>query len=179
MRIAVGANGRPWAVTSTNTFYQLAADLVSWTARPGRAIDVAVGPNNVVFVTGMNGDVFRWDSTRLTWTNVNYANMATARSIALDASGRAWVSTSSDLIYRWTANHTWTRSVGPKTKKNASMPSALKPGARASDVTQLVVRLSTLARLSSAAVLVWLIQLAGATLAHAQTFGSVEHGGVL
>jgi hypothetical protein len=97
-KIAVDGNGNPWIIDSDNNILQWVNQ--AWTRRPGKAIDIAIGPQGGVFCIGQkgadgNGDIFEWKG------NSNWANVGgRAVHIAVDHRSLPWVINVQNQVWR-------------------------------------------------------------------------------
>jgi streptogramin lyase len=98
VRLAVDSHGDPWAVTTDNRILHYADG--QWVAMPGRATDVATGPDGSVWITGarmgrFGYPVYRWDGRN--WSRVERE----AVHLAVDPDGKPWVIDAQNAIYRF------------------------------------------------------------------------------
>lgn len=107
VRIAVAPNGTPWVINSANQIYRRTSTSPfsgGWQLMPGAARDIGIGFDGSVWVIGTNaspdGQIFKFNGSG--WD----ASDGFATRIAVTASGRPWVITSANNIFRHTTSNT-------------------------------------------------------------------------
>jgi len=90
LKVAVGADGRPWVTGTDNVIWHLNASN-GWDWFPGEARDIAVNNNDVMWAVGAgidaggNSPLYRWNG--FFWD----LSDRTGKTVAVDSSNRVWV----------------------------------------------------------------------------------------
>jgi len=69
---------------------------LAWEKMPGNARDIGAGADGSVYCVAPGGIVYQWNENAFAWMNVG----GQAQRVAVDASGRPWVVTGENKIYR-------------------------------------------------------------------------------
>ena len=96
-RIAIDAKGRPWVVATTNDLYRREGNI--WKRLPGKLSDIAIGKNGAVWGLAAKRKYGGYPVLKLngaSWKDTG----ATARDLAVDGSGNAWILAMADKSAR-------------------------------------------------------------------------------
>jgi hypothetical protein len=99
VKIDVGPDGAPWVINKENKIFR-GNGSGGWTQLPSRAIDIAVGANGDVYITGTDntangGKVYRWTGTA--WQYINKY----AVHISSDKNGDPWVINKTNKVSKY------------------------------------------------------------------------------
>lgn len=92
VRVAIGPNGEPWVVNSSNEIFRSVNG--NFEKLPGEAKDIGAGGNQV-WIIGTDDNVYQWSQNR--WDRVQGQGVA----IAVDSTGAPWVVSNDGQIYHW------------------------------------------------------------------------------
>ncbi len=100
VRIAVDPAGNPWVVNSVGDIYRSENNASSFIKMPGKAIDIGIGANGIVWIVGINVvpggyGIYRWTGTE--FVGVPGGGVR----ISVDPQGYAWIVDSALNIYRF------------------------------------------------------------------------------
>jgi len=104
MAITVDSAGTAWVVSSNHTIWSGTGG--TWTPRPGAGNDIGAGGGQMWAIGNVsdgngNFDIWKWNGS--TWVLQD----GTAKRVAVDSTGRAWVAKADGSLFRRTAGNTW------------------------------------------------------------------------
>jgi len=82
--ITVDSNGTPWVINNKQ-IYRLRGQ--TWQSMPGKAVDIAAGGGDSVWVLGESGSAYRWNESSFSWEDFG----GKASVITVDSNGAPWV----------------------------------------------------------------------------------------
>jgi len=96
VRIDVDPKGNAWVINKTNVIYRWDPSKNNWTQMPGLALDIGIGADGTVIVTGTDRAPYVW--TGKNWNKMTGGYIA---NVTVDRNGDPWATNTSNSVYAW------------------------------------------------------------------------------